>query len=49
VIANRLQTVKKADTIIVIESWSIIEQWSHTQLTKKWWQYAKMLELQSGF
>ncbi len=49
IIAHRLQTVKKADEIIVLEWWKIVEQWSHNQLVKYWWQYAKMLELQSGF
>jgi ATP-binding cassette subfamily B protein len=49
VIAHRLQTVKKADEIIVLEWWKVVEQWSHHQLVQLWWQYAKMLELQSGF
>ena len=49
IIAHRLQTVKKADSIIVLEWWKVVEQWSHHQLVKHWWQYAKMLELQSGF
>lgn len=49
IIAHRLQTVKKADEIIVLEWWKIVEKWSHNQLVKYWWQYAKMLELQSGF
>jgi ABC-type multidrug transport system fused ATPase/permease subunit len=49
VIAHRLQTVKKADEIIVLEWWKVVEQWSHSQLVQLWWQYAKMLELQSGF
>lgn len=49
IIAHRLQTVKKADEIIVLDQWVIIERWSHEQLVMQWWQYAKMLELQSGF
>jgi len=49
VIAHRLQTVKKADEIIVLEWWKVVEHWSHNQLVELWWQYAKMLELQSGF
>lgn len=49
VIAHRLQTVKKADDIIVIEDGKIIERWTHDHLVAIWGQYAKMLELQSGF
>ena len=49
VIAHRLQTVKKADDIIVLDQWQVIERWTHDQLVSQWWQYAKMLELQSGF
>lgn len=49
VIAHRLQTVKKADDIIVLDQWQVIERWTHDQLVAQWWQYAKMLELQSGF
>ena len=49
IIAHRLQTVKKADDIIVIEWWKIEERWTHEELIAKWWIYHKMLELQSGF
>ncbi len=49
VIAHRLQTVKQADEIIVLESGKIVERWNHNELVKHAWQYAKMLELQSGF
>ncbi len=49
VVAHRLQTVKKADDIIVLEKGNIVERWTHNQLVAQWWQYAKMLELQSGF
>lgn len=55
IIAHRLQTVKHADNIIVLgtedkKEWAqILEQWNHTELLAKWWYYAKMLELQSGF
>jgi len=48
--AHRLQTVKSADTILVFnEGGKIIEQGTHQELIKKKGQYAKMLELQSGF
>lgn len=55
IIAHRLQTVKHADEIIVL--WSekekvgtqILERGNHEELVAKWWFYAKMLELQSGF
>ena len=49
IIAHRLQTVKHADDIIVIESWKIIERWTHKDLIKQKWHYKKMLDLQSGF
>ena len=49
IIAHRLQTVKNADNIIVIESWNIVEQWNHKELVKKKWFYKQMLDLQSGF
>jgi len=49
IIAHRLQTVKHADKIIVLENWKIIEEGKHDALVEKWGQYAKMLELQSGF
>ncbi len=49
IIAHRLQTVKKADDIILFEGGKVIERWTHHQLLKKWGQYAKMLELQSWF
>lgn len=49
IIAHRLQTVKSADDIIVLENGEVIERGTHDQLVEKWWTYAKMLELQSGF
>lgn len=49
VIAHRLQTVKKADDIIVIEDGMVKERGTHEALTLKKWIYHKMLELQSGF
>lgn len=49
VIAHRLQTVKHADRILVLENWKIIEDGNHNELVKQDWRYAKMLELQSGF
>ena len=49
IIAHRLQTVKKADEIIVLDKWKIIERWTHDELVVLWWTYAKMLELQSWF
>jgi ABC-type multidrug transport system fused ATPase/permease subunit len=49
IIAHRLQTVKKADEIIVLEGGQVVEHWNHEELIKKWWLYNKMLELQSGF
>ena len=49
IIAHRLQTVKRADDIIVIEWWQVVERWTHTSLTREKWVSHKMLELQSGF
>lgn len=49
IIAHRLQTVKNADDIIVLDEWKVIERGTHDQLVELWWSYAKMLELQSGF
>lgn len=49
IIAHRLQTVKHADDIILIEDWEIKERWTHRELVKMKWQYAKMLDLQSWF
>jgi ABC-type multidrug transport system fused ATPase/permease subunit len=49
IIAHRLQTVKHADRIIVLDNWKIIEDWTHSELIKSKWQYAKMLKLQSWF
>ena len=49
VIAHRLQTVKHADDIIVIDGWKIKERGTHKQLIKEKWFYKQMLDLQSGF
>lgn len=49
IIAHRLQTVKEADDIIVIEDGEIVERGTHAQLVRKKGNYAKMLELQSWF
>lgn len=49
VIAHRLQTVKNASNIFVINDWKIVENWTHEELINKWWKYFKMLELQSWF
>ena len=49
IIAHRLQTVKNADTIFVLENWKVVEEWNHNQLVEKEWIYKQMLDLQSGF
>jgi ABC-type multidrug transport system fused ATPase/permease subunit len=49
VVAHRLQTVKQADRILMIEHGNIIEQGTHDQLVKLNGKYKKMLDLQSGF
>lgn len=49
IIAHRLQTVKNADAIVLINNGQIIEQWTHTSLMTQQGKYFKMVELQSGF
>ncbi len=49
IIAHRLQTIKKADKILVIEEGKIIEEGKHDDLIAKKGTYFKMVELQSGF
>jgi len=49
IIAHRLQTVKHAGRIIVLDSWKIVEEWNHANLLKQKGIYKKMLDLQSGF
>ncbi len=49
IIAHRLQTVRHADDIIVIEWGKVVERGDHASLIALWWIYYKMLELQSGF
>jgi len=49
IIAHRLQTVKHADDIIYINNGKVIERGTHDELLALWWEYYKMVELQSGF
>ena len=49
VIAHRLQTVKHADDIVVIQNWQLLERWTHKELVKQKWFYKEMLDLQSWF
>jgi len=49
IIAHRLQTVKSAADIILIEDGQVKERWTHSELVKKKWVYKKMLDLQSWF
>ena len=49
IVAHRLQTVRKADDIIVLEWGQVVERWAHADLIAKWGIYNRMLELQSGF
>lgn len=48
IIAHRLQTVRKADKIYVIENGKIIEEGDHYDLKQKEGEYRKMLDLQVG-
>ena len=49
IIAHRLQTVKRADKILVLDKGEIVEQGTHRELVDKGGEYARMLEMQSGF
>ncbi len=49
VVAHRLQTVKTANRILLLEQGKIVEDGTHTELIKLHWRYKKMLDLQSGF
>ena len=46
VIAQRLQTVKDANQILVLDNGSIVEQGTHAQLMKKGKIYLQIYELQ---
>jgi ABC-type multidrug transport system fused ATPase/permease subunit len=48
-IAHRLQTVKKADHIIVLDAGKIVEEGTHGDLVRSGGTYARMLDMQSGF
>ncbi len=48
VIAHRLQTVRNADRIIVLENGKIVEDGNHEQLVNLQGNYYKMLNMQSG-
>lgn len=49
IIAHRLQTVKRADRILVIENGQIVEDGNHESLVPQNGVYAKLLAMQSGF
>ncbi|HYW73525.1 MAG TPA: ABC transporter transmembrane domain-containing protein [Pyrinomonadaceae bacterium] len=46
VIAHRLSTVRRADTIVVLEAGRIIEQGTHAELLSRGGQYQRLYELQ---
>ncbi|MFK7780441.1 MAG: ABC transporter ATP-binding protein [Candidatus Gracilibacteria bacterium] len=48
IIAHRLQTVKEADDIIVLDDFKVIERGTHKKLLKSGKYYKKMVDLQSG-
>lgn len=47
IVAHRLQTVKNADEIVVLENGRVVESGTHDQLLAENGVYASMLELQS--
>jgi ATP-binding cassette subfamily B protein len=50
VVAHRLSTIMKMDRIIVMDSWKIIESWSHKELlTSPNGTYKKLRDIQSGW
>lgn len=49
VVAHRLQTVKQADRILLLEQGKILEEWTHKELVKMNGKYKRMLDLQSWF
>lgn len=49
IVAHRLQTVKNADEIVVLENGRVVESGTHDQLLAENGVYASMLELQSWF
>ena len=48
IVAHRLQTVKEADTIVVLGPEGILETGTHKELMQHDGEYAKMVDLQSG-
>ena len=49
IVAHRLQTVKKADRILLLDQGKVVEEGTHDQLVALDGKYKKMLDLQSGF
>jgi len=49
VLANRKDSSKEQTEEDSTDTTVVSERWTHEELVKKWWHYAKLLELQSGF
>ena len=48
IVAHRLQTVKEADSIVVLDSHGIVETGNHETLMQAGGEYSRMVDLQSG-
>jgi mersacidin/lichenicidin family type 2 lantibiotic len=48
VVAHRLSTIRNADTIVVLDQGSIVEQGTHEELLRKGGHYAALVGSQSG-
>jgi ATP-binding cassette subfamily B protein len=48
IVSHRFATVRKADSIIVLQHWRIVEQGSHVELMAHRWLYEEMFTTQAA-